>query len=244
MIAASSLQVGLSWWQAWICVWVGYTISAMFVCMTCRIGATYHIGFPIVNRASFGIWGSLWPVLNRAVMAWQAVIPPLSNSNPSDILEQYMVWRPGMDRWRMRLPDDREHLAFFRRESLIDQGRRSWRDHQLCHLVCPLLARLSTVHLDSSTQDSPSLHSQGLCRAYCWYCSIHLGHRSSRRCRTNHSPACHGRRVGTRVGRHSWDHVSRVKLCNINREQPGFRSLRLHAKRCLPAAADHHSHGV
>ena len=75
MIAASSLEVGLAWWQAWICVWVGYTISACFVCLTGRIGATYHISFPIVNRASFGIWGSLWPVLNRAVMAciWYGV---------------------------------------------------------------------------------------------------------------------------------------------------------------------------
>ncbi|KAL1303022.1 hypothetical protein AAFC00_003335 [Neodothiora populina] len=77
MIAASSLDpsVGLSWWQAWICVWVGYTISAFFVCLTGRIGATYHISFPVVNRASFGIWGSLWPVLNRVVMAciWYGV---------------------------------------------------------------------------------------------------------------------------------------------------------------------------
>lgn len=73
MIAASSLESGLSWWQAWICVWVGYTVSAMFVCLTGRIGATYHISFPVVNRASFGIWGSLWPVLNRVVMAWYVV---------------------------------------------------------------------------------------------------------------------------------------------------------------------------
>jgi nucleobase:cation symporter-1, NCS1 family len=75
MIAASSLEVGLSWWQAWLCVWVGYTIAAFFVVLTARIGARYHIGFPIVNRSSFGIWGSLWPVLNRAVMAciWYGV---------------------------------------------------------------------------------------------------------------------------------------------------------------------------
>jgi nucleobase:cation symporter-1, NCS1 family len=75
MIAASSLEVGLSWWQAWICVWIGYTIAAFFVVLTARIGAQYHIGFPIVNRSSFGIWGSLWPVLNRAVMAciWYGV---------------------------------------------------------------------------------------------------------------------------------------------------------------------------
>lgn len=69
MIAASSLEQGLSWWQAWICVWIGYSIAGFFVVLTGRIGATYHIGFPVVNRASFGIWGSLWPVLNRSVMA-------------------------------------------------------------------------------------------------------------------------------------------------------------------------------
>ncbi|KAF2222329.1 putative uridine permease Fui1 [Elsinoe ampelina] len=75
MIAASSLEQGLSWWQAWICVWVGYSITAIFICMTGRIGAMYHIGFPVVARSSFGIWGSLWPVLNRAVMAciWYGV---------------------------------------------------------------------------------------------------------------------------------------------------------------------------
>ncbi|PNS17834.1 Thiamine transporter isoform D [Sphaceloma murrayae] len=75
MIAASSLDVGLSWWQAWLCVWIGYSITAVFVCLTARIGAVYHISFPVVNRSSFGIWGSLWPVLNRAVMAciWYGV---------------------------------------------------------------------------------------------------------------------------------------------------------------------------
>lgn len=66
---------GLSWWQSWLCVWIGYVISATFICMTGRIGATYHIPFPVVGRASFGIWGSLWPVFNRAAMAciWYGV---------------------------------------------------------------------------------------------------------------------------------------------------------------------------
>ena len=66
---------GLSWWQSWLCVWIGYVISASFICMTGRIGATYHIPFPVVSRASFGVWGSLWPVFNRAAMAciWYGV---------------------------------------------------------------------------------------------------------------------------------------------------------------------------
>ncbi|KAI0022312.1 permease for cytosine/purines, uracil, thiamine, allantoin-domain-containing protein [Xylariomycetidae sp. FL0641] len=75
MISSSMIVGGLSWWQSWLAVWIGYTISGFFICCTGRIGATYHIGFPVVNRSSFGIWGSLWPVFNRAAMAaiWYGV---------------------------------------------------------------------------------------------------------------------------------------------------------------------------
>ncbi|KAB8237409.1 permease for cytosine/purines, uracil, thiamine, allantoin-domain-containing protein [Aspergillus alliaceus] len=75
MISSSMIVDGLSWWQSWICVWVGYFIAACFVCMTGRIGAVYHISFPVVCRSTFGIWGSLWPVFNRAAMAviWYGV---------------------------------------------------------------------------------------------------------------------------------------------------------------------------
>ncbi|RAL58265.1 hypothetical protein DID88_002265 [Monilinia fructigena] len=72
MIVAPS---GLSWWQSWLCVWIGYSIAACFIVLTARIGATYHISFPVVARSSFGIWGALWPVFNRAAMAciWYGV---------------------------------------------------------------------------------------------------------------------------------------------------------------------------
>ncbi|KAJ5091524.1 Uracil permease [Penicillium alfredii] len=75
MISSSMIVDGLSWWQSWICVWVGYFIAAIFVCLTGRIGAVYHISFPVTARASFGIWGSFWPVINRVVMAviWYGV---------------------------------------------------------------------------------------------------------------------------------------------------------------------------
>ncbi|GAP82913.2 putative uracil permease [Rosellinia necatrix] len=75
MISSAAIVNGLSWWQAWLGVWIGYSIAGAFICATGRIGATYHIGFPVVNRASFGIWGSLWPVLNRSVLAafWYGV---------------------------------------------------------------------------------------------------------------------------------------------------------------------------
>lgn len=75
MIASSTIVGGLSWWQAWICVWLGYAIAAAFVCITARIGAVYHISFPVVVRSSFGTWGALWCVFNRAAMAcvWYGV---------------------------------------------------------------------------------------------------------------------------------------------------------------------------
>ncbi|KAF8545302.1 permease for cytosine/purines, uracil, thiamine, allantoin-domain-containing protein [Trichophaea hybrida] len=75
MISSSMIIQGLSWWQSWLCVWIGYFIAACFICLSGRIGATYHIGFPVVARSSFGVWGSLWPVFNRAAMAciWYGV---------------------------------------------------------------------------------------------------------------------------------------------------------------------------
>ncbi|RYP68236.1 hypothetical protein DL770_008472 [Monosporascus sp. CRB-9-2] len=75
MISSSMIVNGLSWWQSWICVWLGYAVAGCFIVLTGRIGAVYHIGFPVVNRSSFGIWGCLWPVFNRAAMAciWYGV---------------------------------------------------------------------------------------------------------------------------------------------------------------------------
>ena len=57
MISSSMIVNGLSWWQSWLCVWIGYAIAGCFICLSGRIGAVYHIGFPVVSRSSFGIWG-------------------------------------------------------------------------------------------------------------------------------------------------------------------------------------------
>lgn len=56
-------------------MWFGYFIAAIFLCLSARIGAVYHISFPVGIRASFGVWGSMWPVFNRVAMAciWYGV---------------------------------------------------------------------------------------------------------------------------------------------------------------------------
>lgn len=68
-ISATGLQLGLNWWQTWICIWVGYSFVACFLVLGSRVGNIYHIAFPISSRVSFGIYFSIWIVLNRVVMA-------------------------------------------------------------------------------------------------------------------------------------------------------------------------------
>ncbi|AOW03628.1 permease [Yarrowia lipolytica] len=74
-IAATGIQLGLTWWQVWLCVWIGYFFCGVFVVLSGRIGAIYHVSFPVAGRSTFGIFGSIWPVINRVVMAcvWYGV---------------------------------------------------------------------------------------------------------------------------------------------------------------------------
>ncbi|KAK7044695.1 permease for cytosine/purines, uracil, thiamine, allantoin-domain-containing protein [Favolaschia claudopus] len=82
MIVSSMVQLGLSWWQAWICVWVGYGIVAPFIVLNARPGAIFHVTFPVVARTSFGLYGSLWTTFNRAAMAciWYGVQASIGGS--------------------------------------------------------------------------------------------------------------------------------------------------------------------
>ncbi|KAG8825648.1 hypothetical protein FRC19_010852 [Serendipita sp. 401] len=82
MIVSSMVTGGLSWWQAWICVWLGYGFVAPFIVLNARPGAIHHITFPVVARTSFGLWGSLWCTFNRGAMAciWYGVQASIGGS--------------------------------------------------------------------------------------------------------------------------------------------------------------------
>lgn len=74
--AASSAQaLGLSMWESLGCSTGGQVLIAIVIVFNGRAGAKYHIGFPILNRASFGIYGAMWITFNRAAMAivWNGV---------------------------------------------------------------------------------------------------------------------------------------------------------------------------
>ncbi|CAK9438007.1 uncharacterized protein LODBEIA_P23700 [Lodderomyces beijingensis] len=76
-IASTGMQApsNMNWWQTWLSVWLGYLLAGIFVSIASRVGIMYHISFPVAVRSSFGIYGSLWPVINRVVMSciWFAV---------------------------------------------------------------------------------------------------------------------------------------------------------------------------
>ncbi|KAH8771578.1 permease for cytosine/purines, uracil, thiamine, allantoin-domain-containing protein [Hyaloscypha sp. PMI_1271] len=74
--AASSAQaLGLGMWESIGCSFGGQILIAIVIVLNGRAGAKYHIGYPILNRAAFGVFGAWWPTFNRAVMAivWNGV---------------------------------------------------------------------------------------------------------------------------------------------------------------------------
>ena len=74
-IAATGVQAGMTWWQTWLSVWLGYLMCGVFITIGARIGVFYHVSFPVAASSSFGIYGSLWPIINRVFMSliWYSV---------------------------------------------------------------------------------------------------------------------------------------------------------------------------
>ncbi|KAJ7065000.1 permease for cytosine/purines, uracil, thiamine, allantoin-domain-containing protein [Mycena amicta] len=117
MIVSSMVQLGLSWWQAWICVWVGYGIVSPFIVLNARPGAIFHVTFPVVARTSFGLYGSLWTTFNRAAMAciWYGVQTAIGGSCMLVMLRA--IW-PSINNIPNHLPESsgtttRDFLCFF-----------------------------------------------------------------------------------------------------------------------------------
>lgn len=75
MIASTAVSAGLTWSQAWAAIIVGYFLVAFIIVAAARIGAVYHVSFPILARSTFGVWGAIWPIINRSAMAaiWYGV---------------------------------------------------------------------------------------------------------------------------------------------------------------------------
>ncbi|KAG1896596.1 permease for cytosine/purines, uracil, thiamine, allantoin-domain-containing protein [Suillus fuscotomentosus] len=94
MITSSMIVMGMSWWQAWLTIWIGYGVMTPFIVLLGRPGAVFHVTFPVVNRAGFGIFGGLC-IFNRATMACLMMtnsMPLSSGTNTRDFMCFLIFW--------------------------------------------------------------------------------------------------------------------------------------------------------
>ncbi|CAN6674078.1 allantoin permease [Trichomonascus vanleenenianus] len=72
---AAFIAAGLSTWEAIGCHTAGQFIAGVNMVFSGRGGAVYHVGFPVLARSSFGVYGAFWPVINRAAMSiiWNGI---------------------------------------------------------------------------------------------------------------------------------------------------------------------------
>ncbi|KAF5343585.1 hypothetical protein D9757_002102 [Collybiopsis confluens] len=55
--------------QALSAIAVGHTLVALVMVLNGTVGARLHVGFPVLNRSSFGFWFSYFSVISRIVLA-------------------------------------------------------------------------------------------------------------------------------------------------------------------------------
>lgn len=68
-LGSAMVGVGLAWWQAIVAIFVGEVLRSVAAALNSRCAEVYHIGFPVVARSVFGMYGSYYAVTARAVLA-------------------------------------------------------------------------------------------------------------------------------------------------------------------------------
>ena len=69
MLAAGLVDGGMNWWQAILTIMLGNLIVLVPMVMIAHAGTRYGIPFPVLARASFGVFGSNVPAMLRALVA-------------------------------------------------------------------------------------------------------------------------------------------------------------------------------
>lgn len=74
-LGSSLVAVGLSVWQTMIAVILGKLIVAAVALCNGAIGAKWHIGFPVMSRGIWGIYGAYLIIIQRIILSltWFAV---------------------------------------------------------------------------------------------------------------------------------------------------------------------------
>jgi nucleobase:cation symporter-1, NCS1 family len=68
-LGSTMIGIGLNWWQSIIVIFVSQFISTVAMFFNSRCASVYHIGYPVVARSVFGMWGSFYVVAARAMLA-------------------------------------------------------------------------------------------------------------------------------------------------------------------------------
>jgi nucleobase:cation symporter-1, NCS1 family len=68
-LASGLMQQGMTWWQAMVTILLGNSIVLVPMILNAHAGTKYGISFPVLCRASFGVYGANIPAMLRAVVA-------------------------------------------------------------------------------------------------------------------------------------------------------------------------------
>lgn len=74
-LGSTMIGIGLSWWESILVIFASQMISSIAMFFNSRCASVYHIGYPVVARSVFGMWGSYYFVGARAALAiiWYGV---------------------------------------------------------------------------------------------------------------------------------------------------------------------------
>ncbi|KAK2036173.1 thiamine transporter [Colletotrichum somersetense] len=69
LTGSALVPLGLTWWQAFICIVIGNLIATAVVIINSLPGSYYNLGFPVFSRVVWGMWGSQFVVWNRIFLS-------------------------------------------------------------------------------------------------------------------------------------------------------------------------------
>lgn len=69
-LGSSLLALGLNVWQAFICIIIGEILVGLAVTANGLCGGDWHVGFPMINRFVWGLYGSFFPLALRILLSF------------------------------------------------------------------------------------------------------------------------------------------------------------------------------
>ncbi|KAF4912462.1 Uracil permease [Colletotrichum viniferum] len=67
---SSLIALGLNVWQAMLTVIIGHILVGLICVLAGGPGAKWHIGFSILQKASWGMYGAFFPLVQRIMLSF------------------------------------------------------------------------------------------------------------------------------------------------------------------------------